>query len=193
MTMLNATAANRLKEDFKLINFVETGCELGNGLFHARQLGFPEQRIYSCDLRKEVVYICHDIFPNMHLSVTDSVTFLERVLPTLVGPTLFWLDAHFPEHYGMLGEADAKRMPMFKEIETIKRLKKDYNKDVIICDDLCTLACPENPRYKSGELEDKYYIKTDWPAFMNSFSPTHSVECHPAFEGITIFYPKSRD
>lgn len=103
--------------------FIETGCNVGNSLRHANDLGY---QCFSCDINKAYVDECRHLGQVYHL---PSVEFLKVVIPTCTR-SLFWLDAH-----------DSSNAPIFEELEIIASSTiKDH---VIMIDDL--------PIYFSGK------------------------------------------
>ena len=186
MTHLFDTPAKHAREKFSLINFIETGCEVGEGLRLAKEYGFIN--LFSCDIRKEATDLVALEFPEATLITDDSLAYLKQILPTLVGPSLFWLDAHFPALYHT-EEASETRWPLLQELELIKALKQDISKDVIICDDTRVIRDVNNPRYWPGEV-DGYYVDADWKALWETFSETHTAYTHNVDTGILFFVPK---
>ena len=191
MTEFYATPAKDFKILYNLINFVETGCYRGDGLQHAIDIGFMESELNSCDIRQEAVDSCLKRFPTSNLFTGDSLDFMHQLLPTLHGPTLFWLDAHYPEHYGVKSASDLQKMPMFEEINIIKKLKSNFKDDVIICDDLHVIMDANNP-HCNKQLEDYFKINTSWVDFTTMLSDTHDFISLKTSESIGIFYPKSK-
>ena len=139
LSNFNDTCLNigHLKSEYALNVFVETGCFLGNTLNYVKDKGF--ERLYSCDIDKEMVDRCKTISPNLELFHGSSVEFLNDLLPKLENDrVLFYLDAHLPEHDKNNGEKLVEtdlNFPLKEEIEIINRYRAG-KKDVIICDDL---------------------------------------------------------
>lgn len=130
MQLPNYPGLPALVRQLALVNFVETGMYLGNGIGWAASAGFAE--IWSCDFMKQYVHHCRAAFPfpGVHLHLRESVAFLHDILPVLQGRTLFWLDAHFPVYYGTLEGRDAlpevPEYPLYTECQVIRTQKKDY-------------------------------------------------------------------
>lgn len=191
MTEFVATPAAKYKEQFKLEVLVETGCFNGAGILHGKNIGFEEQNIYSCDIRRVAVEQCLNIFPAAHIYPDESITFFKRILPTIDQPTLFWLDAHYPMHYGIATETAIEKMPLFEELKLIRTLKQNYQRDVIICDDMRVIADVNNPRYRPGEIPAYYYVENSWNDFVASMADTHDIVSDLVGEGVAIFYPRA--
>lgn len=194
MTYLSAVPAQEYKDRFALETFVETGCYRGDGLLQARNIGFDQSNLYSCDVQEEAVTLCRETFPQATIDQVDSIAFLIGLLPKIQGPTLFWLDAHFPEKHGGTDQPHTK-MPLFQELELIKTLKPNLARDVIICDDIHILADPANPTYRRekipAEVADYYFTTADWQALTQTFADTHEfVALDSAGGGVGIFYPR---
>jgi len=178
-----------LKSKYNINNFVETGVYLGASVQIAYDSGFTS--VYSCDIDNNHVNNARSKFPHAKIFSGDSITFLKDVLPSLTGTTLFWLDAHFPEFYGIPYEDTGWKMPLFTELELIKQTKVGYQHDVIMCDDIRVMRHPNNPKYVPGELEDYLYIDMDWDAFVNQFSDTHDYQILMPDSGAIIWTPKA--
>lgn len=128
---------NEIKTKYDLNVFVETGCFQGNTLRY--MTGYNFERMYSCDIDKEMIDRCSNISPNLELFLGTSVEFLKQLLPTLTADRiLFFLDAHLPEHDKNSGTVileSEHNFPLREELEIINKYRKDKN-DVIVCDDL---------------------------------------------------------
>lgn len=108
------------RRHFGLDAFVETGT--GNGI--SLEAAYPLfVLIYSCDIEADRIVKVRNTLPGALLYISDSLTFLEGVLPKLNTPTFFWLDAHGPD------------FPAYEELLRIKTLKRGYEHDVIWFDD----------------------------------------------------------
>jgi hypothetical protein len=191
MTELYATPAQKLKEAHTLEAFVETGCYRGAGLQYAKQIGFAEDKLYSCDIDPNAATNCLRSMPSATILPIESISFLKNILPKNQLPTLFWLDAHYPSLYGITDETEIEKMPVFEEIAVIKQLKKNYQNDVIVCDDLRVLADSRNPRYSPGEIPAYYYIDGAWDNLVSILADTHNLTIDLVGEGLAIFTPKA--
>ena len=75
--------------------FVETGSAGGAGIQAALDAGFEE--IYSADISGMSVLVCRRRFvgdERVEVHKSDAVLFLMELVPALVNPCVFWLDAH---------------------------------------------------------------------------------------------------
>src|SRR6059058_761296 len=117
-----------LREQYGLTVFVETGCELGNGIDAALRYGF--EQVFSCDIRAEAVRHCRERFLDKRkvcLYRDTSLSALRRICQRLsarvpVPRCFFWLDAHYPAFYGA-PETGMQRFPLFRELQAIMRTK----------------------------------------------------------------------
>jgi hypothetical protein len=176
------------RQKYQLTAFVETGCHLGDGLSYARSQNY--KKLYSCDINVDHVNKCKTRFPEAELFHGESIPFLESLLPSLNERTLFWLDAHFPKHYGF-SETEESKAPLLKEIALIKKLKTNYQHDIIMCDDMRIYRSPKNIRYHQNEIDESYWtIDLDWDNFIAFLSDTHDYVNDPVAQGIMVFYPK---
>lgn len=122
-----------------LVNYVETGTGEGMCLSYAKK--FPFKKFISCEIHKEVFKNVVTKFSSeveIHNSTSEEM-FL-KVLPTLEGNSLFFLDAHFPGadfHYSKYDEVKEYdiRLPLEKELNILLKYRKNFN-DVIVIDDL---------------------------------------------------------
>jgi len=124
-----------LKERYGLVNFVETGTKAGYGLEAAARLGFA--RCLSCEIDPALAAAAAARFPDADVRCSDSLSFLEAALPSLEGPTLFWLDAH--RRFRDIGPDDDMRTawPVLHEVDLIRRFRNSaVAGDVLLCDDL---------------------------------------------------------
>ena len=149
---------SKLKDNYSLNVFVETGCFRGNTLKYANGLNF--ERMYSCDIDQEMIDACKNISPSLELFKGTSVEFLESILPKLEGDRiLFFLDAHLPEHDKSNGnkwiESDLN-FPLQEELKIINKYRKD-KKDVIVCDDL---RIYEYGPFEGGNWDKRKYFET---------------------------------
>ena len=188
MTWLSNLPLTQYQQTYALKNFVETGCWHGDGIAYAYHTGYKE--IHSCDIGLEYVEECREKFPDAKIVHSESMQYLKDLLPTLEGKSLFWLDAHFPELYGTNNDAEELKIPLIPEIKLIKSLKKDYQNDVILCDDMRTFRSTDNPRYKADEIDDKLYMDVDWNKFINILSDTHDAKLINEYDGVMVFTPQ---
>ena len=188
MTWLTHIDIKKYREDYNLVDFIETGCWQGAGIRHAFDSGY--QRVYSCDISLNFVEMCKELFYYAHIEHSESLDFLTQLLPNRNNKTLFWLDAHFPDIYGEDNFAEEFRIPLIAEIELIKQFKPNYSKDVIICDDMRTFRSDKNPTYTEGELPEKHLFDVDWDKFVGILSDTHNYELINEYDGVIVFYPK---
>lgn len=134
-------ALSQLKDKACAKIFIEIGCFYGKSLNFALEIGFDF--CYSCDIDQEMINHCNKNlnYTNFEIHLTDSVNFLNNLLPTLndYESIIFFLDAHLP---GNDKKAEYKEIvvtdqtfPLEMELDTIFKHRRD-KKDVIICDDL---------------------------------------------------------
>ncbi len=87
--------ALRLKEQYDLKFFVETGTLVGNTAKWASE-NFDE--VYTIEYSEKFYIISKDrigIIPNIHLIHGLSQHILDGILSSLIDPALIWLDAHW--------------------------------------------------------------------------------------------------
>lgn len=179
--------AQRLKQEYNLTTLVETGCYEGDSLNFAKSIGF--EHLYSCDINETYVHRCRNAFPNAKIEHQESISWMKDTLPTLEGATLFWLDAHYPIYYGLGNEDDLTKFPLVEELKLVKQLKKGFEKDIIICDDLRVLA-PDNNPYYAGFLDQKFMVTHSIADLVAVLADTHTHWTVAGETGNLIFIPK---
>lgn len=145
MALLSEHNLEKLKTNYNLSTFFETGTGLFEGLNHA--LGFGWDHVFSCDLIYDTVMSARTEFKGrakiLRGKSWDCVRCFLRMReadPESYGNVLWWLDAHFPgvdtgdltfEQSGNSYPADG--LPLCEELQAIA----DYvcDKDVILVDD----------------------------------------------------------
>lgn len=180
-----------LRRELGLRNFVETGCYRGNGIKWALDAGF--ESVYSCDVIPKYVKVCRQRFVGrpVMLQCSESVTFLRDLIPQLQGPTLFWLDAHFPSYYHrILQQAEhpwEREYPLYDECLLIMTLKPDHAGDLIVCDDVDSV-----PGFPGILRHDRlpYSASYSYAEFVELFAATHVPTVPFQDEAVVTFMPK---
>lgn len=169
--------------------FIETGCEVGNGLKEAKNVAeIKEENLFSCDINSQAVESCSEMLPKAHITYANSLDFLNLVLPTIHGRTLIWLDAHHPEDYGIATNRELE-WPLYEELLLVKQLKKDYHQDLIFCDDVHSI--PGHEKTKIEPPESNFYLaKNNMNEYQELLKDTHNILVHPASTFILMFFPK---
>lgn len=200
MANINNLKLKQYINKYKLTTFIETGTHAGDGVEFARKNNL---QVYSCDISKKYIDYCAIKFKDdslVNLYIADSLVFLRELLPIQKEKSLFWLDSHFISLYDKtIKETIENRFPVFEEVKLIKALKLNYEKDVIVIDDIRVIFGNDNPRFWFGNktdsgMEEKYVVKdfslTD---LISIFSDTHETKVSSEYEGYLIFYPKNND
>jgi hypothetical protein len=160
--------------------FVETGCGDGEGLRYATELGL--ERRLSCDLNHAAVVLCQ---PFGVVAEATSTRFLEAMIHTVAVPTLFWLDAHFPEKFGATGD----KWPLRDELAILAR-KRGIERDVILCDDMHAIQDPANPTREDGPGHDWEPVEGTIAELVAPFLATHQATLHTVGTGILVLEPR---
>lgn len=133
---------------YNLKVLVETGTFLGE-MVDAMKVFFD--KVYSIELSPELHEKAKTRFNsirNVELLQGDSSHVLEKILPHLDQPTLFWLDGHYSEGITARGEKDT---PILEELTHI--FNADKTNHVIIIDDARLFG--SDPAYPSiAELSE---------------------------------------
>lgn len=195
MTELHDTKAQHYKDTFDLECFVETGCYRGDGIKTAIDMGFDP--VISCDINQSWLAHCasrfvSDAYRNrFSLHAGASHVALPPMCREAEGPTLFFLDAHLPEMYGMASPSSLEVMPVLAELAAIRQNKAEFEHDVIICDDMRIIKSDDNPRWRPGETICCEPVEGLSIQMLRSvFNQTHDVVLDPHAEGMLIFTPK---
>ena len=130
---------------------------------------------------------------NWHLGTSFDI--LPEILPNLKGVTLFWMDAHFPgADFGFSSYGDEKdddkRLPLKKELETIKE-NRDTTNDVFVIDDL---RIYEDGPFESGNWDERSKYGGDGIEFIEKlFDETHYIVRSYNAQGSIILFPVEKD
>jgi hypothetical protein len=194
MSYLNVEMLKLYRDRFGLEVFVETGCYLGDGIGTALAAGFI--KAYSCDIAVGHFNACASRFAGdsrVHLHVGQSLSFLEDVLQEPFERALFWLDAHYPGHYGMNDlENPETKFPLLQELALIHRLRSGAPQDVILADDMRVICAPDNPRWRAGEVGPYYRIEGIRMSDLSGpFASTHEGNVDGQQEGLLVLTPRS--
>jgi hypothetical protein len=133
---------------FNIVNLVETGTgPESSGLVVAKKLGL---RGFSCDVYEPCVISARERFPEAFIHHGESLGFLRMVLPTLEGPTFFWLDGHCPTDSACL---PGPVFPPYDELKIIKEFKRNFAHDVFWLDDIPMIDVPDNPIASTWDVD----------------------------------------
>ena len=184
----------KLKSEFNLIHFFETGTFKGDGVRYIQQFDF--ERIYSCEIIDEYVKSSRNRFTKdsrVKILKGQSFEVINNNSSKLDANILFWLDAHFPGADGGLNEFDEEvdedtKYPLKKELLHLSESRKDYQ-DIYIIDDLWIY---DDSEFEHGFLPE--YITPPEPRNFNFandyFKDTHTViKCYD-HGGYLILIPK---
>ncbi len=191
MSQLTDVDVLGLKQGFGLDQFIETGAWMGGGIATALSLGF--NRALSCDINPDFIAQCRARFDGdsrVTLLEGQSVAALSQICRVCHGPALFWLDAHFPQHYG-LPEPEGSWFPLREELQAIAQHKFEYAQDVIAFDDVRVIKSLDNPRWREGEVSEYYtFSECTLSELVSPFGSTHELIVLTQAEGIGLLLPK---
>lgn len=184
----------RIIEDFGTVVFFETGTWKGDAVAYA--LKFPFGKIYSVEIIPAVATRAGERFSDeqrVEIFEGSSYDILKERLGSIKENCLFWLDAHYPGADEGLVEYDAHededlRLPLEKEIQLIRTLRKGF-RDVIIIDDLRVY---EDGNYEKGNAPvDTLPKKIRGIQFIDeNFGQSHSFVRSYQDEGYLLLFPK---
>lgn len=155
-------------EDFNIKHYVETGTggildsHGQNSLLQVSQLKKPDLKMHSIEILDRIYNEAVDYFKdnqNVYMHHGNSHDELPKVLDELdENPTLFFLDAHFPDSYRdeyhreiIRDDPDYIKIPLEGELRIICQ-KRNVSNDVIVIDDIRIYK--EGP-YENGNFENK--------------------------------------
>jgi hypothetical protein len=155
-------------EDFNIKHYVETGTggildSYGqNSLLQVSQLQIPDLRMHSIEILDRIYNEAVDYFKDndnvcMHLGASHDK--LPETLEELdENPTLFFLDAHYPDSYRdehnveiIRDDPDYIKIPLEGELRIICQ-SRDVSKDIIVIDDI---RIYQDGPYEHGNFENR--------------------------------------
>lgn len=175
----------KLVKDYKIDNFIESGCFTGDAIRHALTNGI--KNIYTCDINLIYVNHCKNQFPNAYVAHQHSVPFFKEILDVIPGNCFFWCDGHYPELYGQKSLNQEEWFPLFEEVKIISK-KPGIETDIIFIDDIRVIISDDNP---VKQVFDKQYEihEHSLKEIIDQF-PNHTCEVLNYQEGILTFIPK---
>lgn len=188
------------QEAFNLSVLVETGTGAGDSIQHALDSADWAQ-IHSIDIDDSVLRGASERFKNsihVHLWHGKSQDVLPHILENIAGqgPTLFWLDAHFPGECSgrrLDSEEDmALRLPLETELRIIatRRSAEELASDMFLLDDAWIYR---DGVADCGDWEER--IETAQGAtdefIAEILGPTHQLAVDHRSTGVTIAIPRT--
>lgn len=135
--------ATLLKSKLALANFVETGTYKGDT---AAWAAGEFAKVWTVEADPALAEAARTRFagsPHVTVVEGDSVAGLEKLVPTLPGPALFWLDAHWCGTDQTVTAGELDQCPLLRELAVIARSPHEH---VILVDDArYFLAPPPSP------------------------------------------------
>ena len=183
----------RIIGDYHIKNFVETGTFHGDGVAYALQ--FPFQKLWSVEIVPQLAGECRSRFVNedrVSIVCRDSVTAIKQHLPTLTGPAVYWLDAHFPGADAGLTSYESEnediRLPLALELAAIAQ-SRNTSKDVFILDDL---RIYEDGAYELGNVpkDARPFGERNIHFAEKLFGVSHKIIRSYRDEGYLILFPR---
>lgn len=193
MSDLSAIYLRDLRQRYGLTTFVESGCYRGDGIAAALEAGF--ELALSSDIAPVHAKLSIDRFrgdDRVRITVDSSTSALREQMPLIRGQALFWLDGHFPGHYGLHElESPETKFPLVKELQMIRELRPPFGRDVILADDMRVVDAPDNPRWQPGEVSEYYRIEISIADLTKPFLATHDAVVDCKQEGILVLTPRA--
>lgn len=140
----------KIQRSFGISEFVETGTYMGETAIWASEIF---RRVITVEQSRhyyEQLEVAHSRYPNVEFVFGHSGVDLDRLVRSLAGPAVFWLDGHWSGGK-TYGEGD--ECPLLNEIESINRSPHEH---FIFIDDARLFMSPP-PRPHSPD---------DWPTIV---------------------------
>ena len=131
-------------EACQITNFVETGTFQGGTTFWAAK---HFKRVITLEINPEfsnAVATRKDCPKNIEFLIGDSAELLPRIVPTLKGPTVFWLDGHY---CGPGTGNPTAECPIMHELEALTAA----DTPIILIDDARCFLGPPPPPHNPGD------------------------------------------
>lgn len=176
-----------IKEKYGLTAFVETGTWQGAAVEYARASQF--EKIYSVEVHHgfwEQATKKFSVYQHIRILKGVSIEVLPKILPDIaVDKTLWWLDAHLHEAYGV-EKSIADSFPLEKELQNILA-SRDISGDVFIIDDL---RIYEDGPFTSGKCPRAHQSPIKGIQFIHDIlGKTHTIEKRYEHEGYIVAMP----
>lgn len=185
----------------KIMNYVETGTGYGESIEFLWQKLRKEEKysynsIHTIEIHSSVIDKARENLAHVENCMIwhgESSNVLKQICPTLIGSTLFFLDAHFPgADFGLndyLFEKDELiRLPLEEEIKSICS-SKDIKNDFFIIDDL-RLYMTGN--YEMGNItKEQGAVLSGIDFIMKAFNGTHMVMQDLRYTGFLMIVPNT--
>ncbi len=187
---------NRIIREYNSKYLFETGTLWGDGVAYG--LRSPFKKIISVEIIPEIAAKARQRFEGeekVEILEGDSLAVLQTQLPAINENIIFWLDAHFPGADAGLNNydhdhAEHHRLPLVRELEIIKNMRKDFE-DVLILDDM---RIYEEGPYQNGNAPADVLPKgkRNLDFVHEYFSNTHLFMKSYLDEGYILLFPKKR-
>lgn len=191
----HCTNLQNLVNKYSIVNYVETGVGTGDSMsdmYEVNGIGW----YFGIELDNNLCAELLAKFPTLWLWNDYSEAAMPKIvdlLNTQPGrPTLFWLDAHFPnaDFNGAPYDAEpveSRRIPLETELRIIVE-NRDVSKDVIIMDDL---RIYEEGPFEGGSWPMRATAGADNCNFVYELlAPTHDIAKSYIDQGYLIATPK---
>ena len=189
----NPVKLDKVIEIFNIKNFVETGSGDGTSMRDLYNLNLVEN-LYGIELDENLYKNLVNSFPSVKFYNGYSKDKMNDLLCDInENPTLFWLDAHFPnsDYFGIPYDSEpdkSKRIPLEIELRILKE-SRDLSKDVFIMDDLRIYV--DRP-YMDGSWNLRSVAGDSGYDFVEELiGDTHLLVEHYGDQGYLLAYPLS--
>lgn len=177
---------------YNIVNFIETGTGMGETLDYVSNCNFKS--IQSCEIERDQYNMLKQKYKDdrIRLWCGDSTNMLITMLKNTSGPSLIFLDAHFPGtgyvRDSFIQTSDINTLPLEDELNILKSYKY-LNKSVIVVDDL---RIYEDREYSGGKWEDRIKVvgELDSNFIYTILSDTHDYSVNLAHQGSVIYTPR---
>ncbi len=193
---------------YNLENYFETGTGEGDCLAHALQQ--PFKTFYTVDIDQDLVRQVQNKLQfctkDVRLFAGKSTDTIRSLLPQInqMGPTLFFLDAHFPgaDFHKCTYEESIRHFkkdafPLEEEMALLLA-HRDISRDVFIIDDFILYEEGDYETikigltWKYGWLQDELGLQTNSTFLYQAFEKTHDLRKDLKSQGYLIATPKQQ-
>ena len=146
-------------KQYEISNLIETGTYLGETVELTKKYF---KRIYTIELNKPLYDFAKRLFQRtkkIKIFLGDSSQVLPKILKTINGPCVFWLDAHYS---GGITSKSLKETPIMQELKSI--LKNKVKNHVILIDDAGSFTG-----------NNDYPTIKELKTFIKEFFPKHKI------------------
>jgi len=186
-----------VKKKYNLNFFIETGTGMGESIEKIKDIDF--NLIQSCEIEpSQFEILCKKfIGDNIKIHLGKSTECLPKMIGNIDGPSLFFLDAHFPGQGYVTNDFITSKytldetIPLKLELNILENWKH-IKESVVVIDDL---RIYKKNNYVTGDWEygREELLKNPDPSFLDDFlKESHEKIESNIQQGCVYYYPKQK-